>query len=153
MSKLVTNKVHLHKNIVSGFTLIELLVVLVILGLMASLVGPQVMKHLGDSKTKTAVLQIEEVSAALDMYRLEIGHYPTNEQGLFALVEKPAGLEKWDGPYLRKKVVPKDPWGNEYLYQFPGKHGPFDIYSFGSDGIEGGEGESQDVLGWKQYGG
>ena len=132
-----------------GFTLIELLVVLVILGLLASLVGPRVMKHLGETKTKTALLQIEELSAALDLYRLEIGSYPTAEQGLVALVEEPAGAGQWNGPYLRKSVVRRDPWGNEYHYRSPGEHGPFDLYSFGADNAEGGAGEEQDVLGWE----
>jgi general secretion pathway protein G len=132
-----------------GFTLIELLVVLVILGLLAGLIGPQVMKHVGASKTKTAKLQIEELVAALDMYRLEVGDYPTGEQGLKALVEKPADLEVWAGPYLRKKVLPKDPWGRDYHYRYPGENGDFDIYSLGADGAEGGEGESSDVVSWE----
>lgn len=132
-----------------GFTLIELLVVLVILGLLASLVGPRVMKHLGDSKTKTAMLQIEELSSALDIYRLENGSYPSSDQGLMALVEKPSGNEEWNGPYLRKTTIRKDPWGNDYLYRAPGENGAFDIYSLGADESEGGEGEDRDVLGWK----
>src|SRR5919108_528525 len=101
----------------SGFTLVELLVVLVILGLLAGLVGPQVMKHVGSSKTKTALLQIEELSTALEMYKLEVDAYPSTEQGLAVLVQRPAGIEKWNGPYLRKPLVPKDPWGREYRYR------------------------------------
>ena len=132
-----------------GFTLIELLVVLVILGLLASLVGPRVMKHIGDTKTKTALLQIEELSAALDLYRLEIGSYPTAAEGLIALVEKPAGTDQWNGPYLRKSVIRNDPWGNEYHYRTPGEHGPYDLYSLGADNVEGGSSEEQDVLGWE----
>ncbi len=132
-----------------GFTLIELLVVLVILGLLASLVGPQVMKHLGTSKTKTARLQIEDLSAALDMFHLEVGHYPSTEQGLTALVAAPSDAENWNGPYLRKSVVPKDPWGHDYQYRYPGNEAPFDLYSLGADGREGGDGENQDVLGWQ----
>jgi len=132
-----------------GFTLIELLVVLVILGLLASLVGPRVMKHLGDSKTKTAMLQIEELSSALDVYRLEVGSYPSSNQGLLALVDKPSEAEQWNGPYLRKKTIRKDPWGNDYLYRSPGENGPFDLYSLGADNSEGGEGEDRDVLGWQ----
>lgn len=132
-----------------GFTLIELLVVLVILGLLASLVGPRVMKHVGESKSKTALLQIEELSSALDLYKLETGSYPTSDQGLVALVEKPSGAEQWNGPYLRKKTIRNDPWGQPYQYRFPGEHGDFDIYSLGADNAEGGEGENRDILGWE----
>ncbi|BAU50065.1 general secretion pathway protein G [Sulfurifustis variabilis] len=132
-----------------GFTLLELLVVLVILSLLAGLVGPQVMKHVGASKTKTAHVQIEELATALDVYRLETGAYPTTAQGLALLVEKPAGLEGWNGPYLRKPVLPKDPWGREYRYRAPGEHGPYDLYTFGADNVEGGEGENADVASWK----
>ena len=132
-----------------GFTLIELLVVLVILGLLAGLVGPRVIKHLGDSKTKTAILQIEELSAALDVYRLETGRYPSSDQGLNSLIEKPSGAEQWDGPYLRKKTIRKDPWGNDYRYVSPGENGPFDLSSLGADNASGGEGEDRDVLGWE----
>lgn len=132
-----------------GFTLIELLVVLVILGLLAALVGPRVMKHLGESKTKTAKLQVEDLSAALDMYRLDVGHYPTQDEGLDALVEQPAGVETWNGPYLRKKLVPKDPWGQPYHYRVPGQHGDFDVYSLGADQQEGGTGENSDVVSWQ----
>ncbi|MBY4678550.1 type II secretion system major pseudopilin GspG [Marinobacterium arenosum] len=132
-----------------GFTLLEILVVLVILGLLASLVGPQVFKQLGSSKTKTAALQIQELSAALDLYRLEVGSYPTSSQGLEALIEKPSGVNSWNGPYLKKSVVRKDPWGNDYQYRFPGEHGEFDLYSLGSDNQEGGDGEAQDVVSWE----
>jgi general secretion pathway protein G len=132
-----------------GFTLIELLVVLVILGLLAGLVGPRVIKHLGDSKTKTAILQIEEFSAALDVYRLETGRYPSSDQGLNSLVEKPSDTEEWNGPYLRKKTIRKDPWGNDYRYVSPGENGEFDLYSLGADNASGGEGEDRDVLGWE----
>ncbi|MFQ5994563.1 MAG: type II secretion system major pseudopilin GspG [Acidiferrobacterales bacterium] len=132
-----------------GFTLLELLVVLVILGLLAGLVAPRVMKHVGESKTKTARLQIEELGTALDVYRLELGRYPSNDDGLVALVQPPAGVDAWDGPYLRKRVVPKDPWGNDYRYRAPGEHGPYDLYSLGADNAEGGESENGDVLGWR----
>jgi general secretion pathway protein G len=132
-----------------GFTLLELLVVLVILGLLAGLVGPQVMKHVASSKTKTAFLQIEELSTALDTYKLETDVYPSTEQGLAVLVQKPAGVEKWNGPYLRKPVLPKDPWGRDYLYRHPGQHGVFDLYTLGADNAEGGEGENNDVVNWK----
>lgn len=133
---------------VRGFTLIELLVVLVILGLLAGLVGPQVMRYLGDSKTRAAHLQIEELSSALDLYRIDAGAYPRTEQGLSALVQQPPGVSNWNGPYLRKRAVPADPWGNPYNYRSPGEHGAFDIWSYGSDGQPGGDGEAQDVTSW-----
>lgn len=133
-----------------GFTLIELLVVLVILGLLAGLVGPQVMKYLGSSKTKTARVQIEDLSSALDLYRLENGSYPSTQQGLEALVSKPQGVSSWNGPYLRKSEVPLDPWGNEYRYRQPGEHGQFDVWTYGADNREGGEGENSDVTSWAQ---
>lgn len=133
----------------AGFTLLELLVVLVILGLLASLVGPQVLRHVGSSKTKTAALQIEELSAALDLYRLEVGYYPSSQQGLDALLKAPGGVRNWNGPYLKKSVIRKDPWGNDYHYRYPGEHGEYDLYSLGADDREGGEGENQDVLSWE----
>jgi len=132
-----------------AFTLVELLVVLAILGLLVGLVGPQVMKTLGSSKTKTARIQIEELGAALDIYRLEVGGYPATEEGLQSLVEKPGDAKDWNGPYLKKSQVPKDPWGFDYRYRSPGEHGSFDIWSLGADNREGGEGEDQDVYGWE----
>jgi len=133
----------------SGFTLLELLVVLGIIALLAGIVGPQVMKHMGASKTKAARVQIEDLSAALDMYKLDIGKYPTTAQGIVALVEKPADGKRWNGPYLRKTKVPKDPWGQDYRYISPGKHGKFDLSSYGADETEGGEGEDQDINSWE----
>lgn len=132
-----------------GFTLIELLVVLAIIGLLAGLVGPQVMKHLGGAKTKAARVQIEDLSGALDMYRMDVGRYPTTSEGLKALVERPASARSWNGPYLRKNKIPLDPWMYDYHYTSPGEHGRFDIYSYGSDNASGGEGEDQDVNGWE----
>ncbi len=133
----------------SGFTLLELLVVLGIIALLAGIVGPQVMKHMGASKTKTARVQIEDLSAALDMYRLDVGRYPKTDQGLLALVEKPTAAKRWNGPYLRKTKVPQDPWLLDYKYQSPGSHGKFDLYSYGADEKEGGEGEDQDINSWE----
>lgn len=132
-----------------GFTLIELLVVLAIIGLLAGLVGPQVMKHLGESKSKTARLQIEELASALDMYRLDVGRYPSSDEGLAALIEAPGTAKVWNGPYLRKKKVPLDPWNNPYHYVAPGQHGKFDLFSLGADNSEGGEGEDQDIVSWE----
>jgi len=132
-----------------GFTLVELLVVLAILGLLAGLVGPQVMKFLGSSKTKTAKLQIDDLSSTLDLYRLELGRYPTESEGLNALVQNPGNVSGWNGPYLKKGEVPKDPWGFEFQYRFPGEHGSFDIWSLGADNREGGEGEGADIKSWE----
>lgn len=133
----------------AGFTLVELLVVLAILGLLAGLVGPQVMKFLGSSKTKTAKLQIEDLVATMDLYRLETGRYPTGEEGLEALVAKPGNAANWNGPYLKKGDVPKDPWGFEYQYRFPGEHGGVDIWTLGADNREGGDAENADVKSWE----
>jgi len=132
-----------------GFTLLELLVVLVILGFLASLVGPQVLKQIGGSKTKAAILQIEEFSTALDLYHLDGGRYPSTADGLNALIEKPSSARIWNGPYLKKKVIRDDPWGNPYHYASPGEHSDFDLFSLGRDGREGGEGEDGDVLSWE----
>ncbi len=143
------NRLPNRKEAASGFTLIELLVVLVILGLLAGLVGPQVMKYVGSSKTKTARLQLEDISAALDLYRLEVGRYPNNSEGLEALVRKPPGTKNWNGPYLKKPQVPKDPWGHEFEYRFPGQHGAFDLYSLGIDNAQGGQGEASDIVSWE----
>ncbi len=137
------------RQTIKGFSLIELLVVLAILGLLAGLVGPQVMKALGSSKSKTAKLQIEDLGAALDIYHLEVGRYPNTSEGLAALIEKPSGASNWNGPYLKKKKVPKDPWGNDYHYRSPGENGPFDIYSLGVDNAQGGTGEAEDQVSWE----
>lgn len=136
-----------------GLTLIEILVVIVILGVMASLVGPAVFGHVGTAKTTTARSQIELLSAALDAYRLDTGRYPTTEQGLAALREEPAAPPQprgWRGPYLRREV-PLDPWGRPYEYRSPGTENPigFDLRSYGLDGTPGGEGEDADVTSWQ----
>jgi general secretion pathway protein G len=131
-----------------GFTLIELLIVMIIIGLLASLVGPRLFKHVGEAKTKTAKAQIELLGTALDSYRLDIGSYPSSEQGLQALREQPQGVEQWDGPYLPKEI-PDDPWGNEYVYKHPGDHGEYDLMSYGADGEPGGEDEDADITNWE----
>jgi general secretion pathway protein G len=133
----------------TGFTLLELLVVLGIIAMLAGLVGPQVMKHMGESKVKAAKVQIEDLAQTLDMYKLDVGSYPTSEQGLNALIESPDGAQRWNGPYLRKSKVPLDPWQKEYKYTSPGEHGKFDVSSLGADGKEGGEGEDQDLNSWE----
>jgi len=133
----------------TGFTLLELLVVLGIIAMLAGLVGPQVMKHMGESKVKAAKVQLEDLAQTLDMYKLDVGSYPTSEQGLNALIESPDGAQRWNGPYLRKSKVPLDPWNQEYKYTSPGEHGKFDIVSLGADGKEGGEGEDKDLNSWE----
>jgi len=131
-----------------GFTLIELLVVLMILGLLAGLVGPRVLKQLGGAKSDAAQLQIAEFASGLDLFFLEVGRYPTTEEGLQALVSEPADVENWNGPYLRKNDIPVDPWGQRYFYRQPGEHGDYDIYSLGRDKSDGGESEDKDVVSW-----
>ena len=138
---------HLQVPTQQGFTLLELLVVLVIIGLLAGYVGPRFFAQIGKSETKVARAQIGALEKALDQYRLDVGHYPTSEQGLAALWLKPAGEPVWAGPYL-KREAPRDPWGREYHFRHPGEHGEFDLYSLGKDGAFGGDGDSQDVVNW-----
>jgi general secretion pathway protein G len=131
-----------------GFTLLELLVVMVIIGLLASYVGPKYFAQLGKSETKAAKAQIESLAKALDTYRLDIGHYPNSEQGLTALNTAPSGEAKWQGPYLAKNL-PIDPWGKPYFYKMPGEHGDFDVWTLGSDGTTGGTESASDVGSWQ----
>jgi len=133
----------------AGFTLLELLVVLAILALLAGLVGPRVMKQFDATKGKTARLQLEKLSASLDMLKLDVGRYPNSEEGLEALVSNQGDMNGWNGPYLRKSKVPKDPWGTAYHYKYPGDHGSFDLYSLGADNSEGGEEDKKDVVSWE----
>jgi len=135
-----------HKD--RGFTLLELLVVMVIIGLLVGYVAPMYFKQVGKSEVKVARAQIESFGKALDQYRLDTGHYPTTEQGLQALVVKPADEPRWDGPYL-KKGVPLDPWGSAYTFKRPGIKGEYDIVSFGKDGVPGGTGEDADIGSWE----
>ena len=132
-----------------GFTLIELLVVMVIIGLLAALVGPRFIRQEEKAKVKAAKAQIELLSTALDTFRLDVGRYPTSQEGLEALRTQPGGIERWDGPYL-KKEVPTDPWGKPYIYKSPGDHGPFDIVSYGADGAAGGDGDNHDIASWEK---
>ena len=133
----------------AGFTLLEVLVVLVILGLLAAVVaGPQIFKYLGTAKSEAAKVQVSQISQALDLYRLEVGRYPTQEESLVALVEAPPGLSKWNGPYLKKKDAIVDPWGRQFLYKVPGEHGDYDLYTLGADNTQGGNGEEQDITNW-----
>ena len=133
----------------NGFTLIELLVVMVIIGLLAALVGPRFIRQEEKAKVKAAKAQIELLSTALDTFRLDVGRYPTSQEGLEALRSQPGGVERWDGPYL-KKDVPLDPWGKAYVYKSPGDHGPFDIVSNGADGAPGGDGDNRDITSWEK---
>ncbi|PIE39490.1 MAG: type II secretion system protein GspG [Gammaproteobacteria bacterium] len=132
-----------------GITLIEMLVVLVILGLLGGLVGPAVLNQLGGAKTKTAKLQIQDFEQALEVYKLDVGRFPSGSEGLQALVKKPGNAAGWNGPYLKKGSLPKDPWNRDYHYKSPGEHGDIDIFSYGEDGSPGGEGESADVTNWQ----
>ncbi len=131
----------------SGFTLLELLVVLVILGLLVGVVAPRFFGQVGKSETKLAKAQLRALEDALDQYRLDVGRYPTSEQGLAALNTQPAGEARWQGPYL-KKDVPNDPWGNAYQYRAPGEHGEVDLFSLGRDGQPGGGGDAADIANW-----
>jgi len=136
-----------NKNKQGGFTLMELLVVLAILGLLMSLVGPRVLNQLGGAKTKTAAIQIKDLEQALEMYKLDVGRFPSTSDGLKALNEKPGGATGWNGPYL-KSDVPLDPWKREYNYKYPGERGELDIFTYGQNGTPGGEGEDADVGNW-----
>jgi len=134
-----------------GFTLIEILVVIIIIGMLAALVGPKLFGKVGMAKSKAAKAQIELFGTALDAFRLDAGRYPTTDEGLKALREQPAGVNNWQGPYLPKEI-PADPWGRPYVYKSPGDHGEYDLLSYGLDGVEGGDGENQDVTSWKDVG-
>lgn len=131
---------------IEAFTLIELLAVIAILGLIAAFAVPQVLKWMSGARSDSARIQIESLGESIDLYRLEVGTYPPT---LEALIEKPPGADKWNGPYLKKKVIPKDPWGNDYIYRYPGKYSDYDLLSLGSDKSEGGEGEQKDIVSWQ----
>jgi general secretion pathway protein G len=129
---------------VHGFTLLELLVVIVIVGLLAGYVAPKYFSQVGKSEVQVARAQVESLEKALDQFRLDMRRYPTAEEGLEALVSKPANATTWSGPYL-KKAVPSDPWGHAYVYRTPGGKGEFDLFSYGRDGKPGGSGEDADI--------
>ena len=129
-----------------GYTLIEILVVLTIISLLLGLVGPRVLSYLGDSKVKTAKLQIESFGSALDLFYLDTGRYPTASEGLDALTQRPSNVPVWNGPYLKGGRVPNDPWGNSYQYRSSGERTPpYEIVSLGADGREGGTGTAADI--------
>jgi len=132
----------------SGITLIELLVVMVIIAMFATLVGQRLFRNVERARETAAKAQVSEFETVLDVFRLDVGRYPSTDEGLQALRVRPGNLEKWDGPYL-KKDVPLDPWGHPYVYRNPGQHGDYDLLALGADGQEGGEGQAADVVNWK----
>ena len=131
-----------------GFTMIELLVVIIILAAIAGIAVPAYMNHLAKSRVSTAKIQIDRLGSILDAYLLDVGRYPTQEEGLEALLNAPSGVDRWNGPYLKNSEALHDPWGAAYVYRSPGQHGKYDLYSLGSDGAEGGQGEAADLTSW-----
>jgi general secretion pathway protein G len=133
-----------------GMTLIEILVVLVLIGIVLGIVGGNFIGKGEKAKADAARIEIGQIGQTLDLYKLEIGRYPTTQEGLQALIAAPAGVTNWNGPYWKKSTVPKDPWGNEYKYASPGQSTPYEIISLGADGKEGGEGPNKDILSSQQ---
>jgi general secretion pathway protein G len=132
----------------AGFTLIEIMVVMVIIGLLMALVGPNLIGRSEKAKTQAAAMQIERLGTVLDTFRLDVGRYPTTQEGLNVLVQRPQAMDRWDGPYLTKGI-PKDPWDRPYVYRSPGDGGrPYDIYSLGADGAPGGQDNNRDITSW-----
>jgi general secretion pathway protein G len=129
-----------------GFTLVELLVVLVILSLIMGLVAPRVLGYLTDARVKSAKLQIDSLSAALDLFYLDAGRYPSQSEGLNVLIKRPSSVATWNGPYLKQTALPVDPWGHPYEYRVPGQGAPYMIVSLGSDGREGGSDDASDIV-------
>ncbi|KXO08918.1 type II secretion system major pseudopilin GspG [Marinobacter excellens] len=132
----------------TGFTMMELLIVLVIIGLLAALVGPTLYKQISPAKASVAKAQIQNFMSALDAYFIDTGKFPSSQQGLGALRDKPSSVSGWNGPYLQKEL-PSDPWGNPYVYRSPGRNGGYEIISYGSDGAAGGEGDARDINSWE----
>jgi len=139
-------KIEMRRRRSKAFTLIELLAVIAILGLIATFAVPQVLKWVSGARSDSARIQIANLGINIDLYRLDVGSYPPT---LDALIEKPSGVDRWDGPYLKKKIIPKDPWGNDYIYRYPGNNGDYDLISLGADNTEGGEGERKDIVSWE----
>ena len=135
----------LKRSTARGMTLIEILVVLVLIGVVLGIVGGNFIGKGEKAKADAAKIEIGQISQTLDLYKLEIGRYPTTQEGLQALISAPSGAANWNGPYWKKSTVPKDPWGNEYKYTAPGQNGAYDILSYGADGREGGEGPNKDI--------
>ena len=132
-----------------GMTLIEILVVLVLIGIVMGIVGGNFLSRGEKAKADAAKIEIGQIAQSLDLFKLELGRYPTTQEGLQALVAAPPGLANWAGPYWKKSTAPKDPWSHEYKYASPGTHGAYDIISLGADGVEGGEGANKDVTNWE----
>ena len=132
-----------------GMTLIEILVVLTLIGIVMGIVGGNYLGQGEKAKQKAAKLEIEQLGQTLDLFKLEVGRYPTTQEGLQALITAPAGVSNWNGPYWKKNTLPKDPWTNEYKYASPGQHGAYDLWSYGADGKEGGEGTNKDITSWE----
>ena len=132
----------------SGFTLVEMLVVITIIGMIMALVGPRVLNYLGESKVKTAKIQIQSFASAIDLFYLDAGRFPSSAEGLAALVQRTGDVASWNGPYLKGGNVPNDPWGKPYVYRSPGEHGSYDIISYGADGQQGGTGTAADIVSW-----
>lgn len=128
-----------------GFTLLEIVIVLIILGTVMAFVAPRIFGNLGKANQAMAKSRIEQISGQLEIFKLEVGRYPNSNEGLRSLMEKPAGMDKWNGPYVKDASILKDPWGNDFRYTSPGNGKPFDLVSLGADGKEGGEGEDKDV--------
>lgn len=137
-----------HRRQESGMTLLELLIVIAILGLIATLGGVQLMGTFGQTKVKTAQLQIDQLGLAVDLFHLDVGRPPSSEETLIALVKRPQNIVNWNGPYLKSETALLDPWGTLYLYRSPGEHGPYDLYTLGRDREAGGSGEDKDVISW-----
>jgi general secretion pathway protein G len=132
-----------------GMTLIEILVVLTLIGIVMGIVGGNYLGQGEKAKQKAAKIEIEQIGQTLDMFKLEVGRYPTTQEGLQALITAPTGVTNWNGPYWKKSTLPKDPWTNEYKYASPGQHGAYDVWSYGADGKEGGEGTDKDITSWQ----
>jgi general secretion pathway protein G len=130
-------------------TLIEILVVLVLIGVVMGIVGSKFIGQGEEAKRKAAKIEINQIGNTLDLFKLEVGRYPTTSEGLQALITAPSGATNWNGPYWKNATLPKDPWGNEYKYSSPSTHGgAYDIISLGADGREGGEGADKDITSW-----
>jgi general secretion pathway protein G len=131
-----------------GYTLMELLVVLAILGFLAAIATPMVLHYLDTAKISTARTEVSNISAGLDLFKYDVGRYPTTEEGLKALIEAPPGVENWNGPYVKKTNDLVDPWRKPYNYESPGKHGEFDLYSYGKNGNQEAEGTKPEIANW-----
>jgi general secretion pathway protein G len=132
-----------------GMTLIEILVVLTLIGIVMGIVGGNYLGQGEKAKAKAARIEIEQIGQTLDLFKLEVGRYPTTQEGLQALITAPAGVTNWNGPYWKKTTLPKDPWTNDYMYASPGQHGAYDLWSYGADGKEGGDGNNKDITSWE----